>query len=160
MAQRLRKMGELAREGADTELATFLCRRGVAELPSGAPLAWNALALCALVRRLIRYQTEDPETLVGLEALLWLGAGDCDDVSIALAALLLRCGWPVRWLVGFQGDQGVHVWLQTRVPEDGAPWLDCDPSTWRVEPGVSPMVLGELDRAEAFNLAGQPWPRG
>jgi transglutaminase-like putative cysteine protease len=149
-------MGRLAIEGSDTELASFLSRRAVAELPSSAPFIWNALALCAFVRNLIRYQTEDPETFTGLEALVWLGAGDCDDVSIALAALLLRCGWPVRWAVGMVGGRPSHVWVQTREPGPGrGPWVDLDCSTWRVRPGESPMILGELDTVEVFDLRGQ-----
>lgn len=149
-------MGRLAIEGAETELASFLSRRGVAELPSSAPFIWNAFALCAFVRDLIRYQTEDPETFTGLEALVWLGAGDCDDVSIALAALLIRCGWPVQWAVGMVDGKPSHVWVRTREPGSrGGDWVDLDCSTWRVRPGESPMVLGELDSVEVFTLVGR-----
>lgn len=146
-------MGRMARKDATTELASFLSRRAVAELPANAPFLWNALACCAFIRRVVRYQTEDPETFTSLRALLWLGAGDCDDMCIALAALLLRAGWPVRWAVG-SNDQGAHVWVQTRPPGAHGAWVDCDPSTYRVEPGTSPLVLGELTTANAYDLDG------
>ena len=156
LPQRLALMGQLAIEGSGTPLASYLSRRGVAELPSSAPFEWNALALCAFMRDVVRYQTEDPETFTGLEALIWLGAGDCDDVSIALAALLLRCGWPVLWAVGFNKRQATHGWVRTRPPQEpDAPWIDLDASTWRVEPGTSPMVLGEHDAARFYTLDGR-----
>jgi len=145
-------MGRLAREGAKTPLASFLSRTGVAGVPGEAPLSDNARALCGLVRHLVRYQTEDPETLVGLEALMWLGAGDCDDVAIVLGALLLRCGVPLRWAVGWQDGRAAHVWVQANA---GDGWIDLDPSTYRVEPGTSPMRLGELDYLTTHDLNGK-----
>ncbi len=148
-------MADMARSGARTETASFISRLAVANLPVRAPREWNALALCEFVREVIRYQTEDPETFVSLDALLWLGAGDCDDMAIALAALLMRAGWPVRFAVGMRDGAAVHVWVRTREQSDGSTWFDLDPSTFRVDAGTSPASLGEFDDVREFDV-----PRG
>jgi transglutaminase-like putative cysteine protease len=104
------------------------------------------VAAALFIRNAIRYVGEYPETFVDLDALLRLGAGDCDDVTRAITTLLLRMGYrpeEIRWAVGHD-PQPAHIWVQVRTPDGG--WLDLDASTWLVEPGTSPTVVRSFER--------------
>lgn len=94
-----------------------------------APKNWRGEieALFRFVRDHIRY-TRD---IVGLETLqtppvtLELGAGDCDDKSTLLAALLESVGHPTRFVaVGYRAPGSYsHVYVETRM---GAGWIALD----------------------------------
>lgn len=124
-------MSRLAVEGFQSPLSFQLARQAVGAVPWNAPYDANARAIVDYIRRHVRYTRERPETLVGLEALWALGAGDCDDMAVAVAALGMRLDYRPRWAVGLDGHgQACHVWAQLLSPASGR-WLDCDPT-----PGV------------------------
>lgn len=81
------------------------------------------------VRDNIRYVRDiaDVETLHDPVTLLKIGAGDCDDKAILLAALLLSIGHDrLRFIAMAQApDQYGHVWLQDYI---GGCWVDLEPT--------------------------------
>jgi transglutaminase-like putative cysteine protease len=88
----------------------------------------EARRLFNFVRDQIRYvkDIEGVETLHTAETVLRLGAGDCDDKAILLAALLLSIGHTPRFkAVAFETDNYSHVWTQDFL--DGA-WVDMEPT--------------------------------
>lgn len=55
---------------------------------------------------------------------LEIGAGDCDDKSTLLAALLCALGHPAQFVaIGFEGAPHSHVLVRTKV---GDTWLPCE----------------------------------
>jgi transglutaminase-like putative cysteine protease len=94
-------------------------------------------ALHAFVRDNIRYVKDirDVETLTTPETLLEIGAGDCDDKSVLLAALLESINHPTRFVaIAFRPDDFVHVFVETRV---GNRWIALE-TTEPVEIGWTP----------------------
>jgi hypothetical protein len=85
--------------------------------------------LClAFCRDQIRY-VRDIRSVEVLQMPVWtlkLGAGDCDDKSMLLAAMLASIGYRVRFIaVAFAPEQFSHVWVQAWV---GNNWLDLEPT--------------------------------
>lgn len=95
-------------------------------------------ALFHFVRDTVRY-TQDAngmEQVHSADVVLDQLAGDCDDMSVLLAALLQSIGKPTRFIaVGF-GPPGEfeHVYVEVKTGND---WLPLDPSV-PVEPGWKP----------------------
>ena len=127
-------MQELARAGASSmvirglalELTTagFGTNRGLPQ----KDFAGEARRLFVFVRDKIRYvkDIDGVETLHPAEWVLRLGAGDCDDKSILLAALLLSIGHTPRFIaVAFQPDEYSHVWVQDYLNNG---WIDMEPT--------------------------------
>jgi transglutaminase-like putative cysteine protease len=88
------------------------------------------------VRDEIRYvkDIDGIETLHPAEFVARQRAGDCDDKSILLAALLLSIGHTPRFIaVAFDPDEFSHVWVQDYLEGD---WVDLDP-TEPIEMGQS-----------------------
>lgn len=89
----------------------------------------EAEALCRFVQNAVRYtlDTADVELLITPDVLLTqIKAGDCDDMSLCLAALLEAVGHKTRFVAcGFTVGDLTHVFVQTRV---GEKWLSLDPS--------------------------------
>lgn len=126
-------MARLAREGSRRievrNLAVEITTRGFL---TGSGLrqkdfAGEARRLCDFVRDHIRYVRDiaDVETLHDPVTLLQIGAGDCDDKAILLAALLLSIGHDrVRFIAMAQapGQYG-HVWVQDCI---GGRWIDLE----------------------------------
>jgi hypothetical protein len=86
--------------------------------------------LFVFVRDKIRYvmDTEGVELLHPADWILAQAAGDCDDKSILLAALLLSIGHRPRFkAVAFESDENgpvfSHVWVQDFV---GGQWVDLE----------------------------------
>lgn len=100
----------------------------VASLP---PRQWFAQirALHEFVRDEIRYVRDpvDLETVATPEKTLELRAGDCDDKSTLLAALLIAIGHPARFAaLGFNRGPFSHVLVETQIRnsgEDARDWL-------------------------------------
>lgn len=127
-------MQELARAGAssmiirglalDLVTAGFGTNRGLPQ----KDFSGEARRLFVFVRDKIRYVKDinGVETLHPAEWVLQLGAGDCDDKSILLAALLLSLGHDVRFkAVAFTPDEFSHVWVQVYLNGD---WVDMEPT--------------------------------
>lgn len=106
------------------------------------------------VRRNIRY-TRDiyrVETLHTARRMLELRAGDCDDMTILLGAMLMSTGHPVRLvLAGFRRNKPhgySHIYLQANL---GGHWIGLDatmerPMGW--EPPALWKRICEIDRGE------------
>lgn len=92
------------------------------------PRQWQAQAeaLHEFVRDEIRY-VKDPvnvELVTTPEKTLELRAGDCDDKSVLLAALLESIGHPARFLaIGLNGGPFSHVLVQTKI---GPEWVSAE----------------------------------
>jgi hypothetical protein len=100
----------------------------------------EANALYTWVRQNIRF-TKDPvgkEKLYPPSELLKIRAGDCDDISMLLATLLMSVGYPARLMtVAADGsdDQFSHVYVEGNV---GGDWVAMDPARSDSQFGVAP----------------------
>jgi transglutaminase-like putative cysteine protease len=100
------------------------------------------------VRDQIRYVKDirGVETVQTPDVTLSLKAGDCDDKSVLLAALLESINHPTRFVaIGFQPDDFVHVYVETRI---GTSWISLE-TTEPVEVGWSPK--GVVSRLSIYN---------
>lgn len=104
-------------------------------------------ALFKFVRDSIRYTRDirGLETLQTPPVTLEVAAGDCDDKSTLLAALLESVGHPTRFVaVGFRSpDSYSHVYVETRI---GTRWMPLDPTVehelgWMPRTPVARMVF-------------------
>lgn len=106
-------------------------------------------ALHAFVRDCIRYvrDVRNVETLQTAERTLLNRAGDCDDKSVLLAALLESISHPARFVAaGFKnGNACEHVFVETRAGMQG-PWLALE-TTEPVPLGWSPLQHGHATKA-------------
>lgn len=95
----------------------------VASLP---PRSWQmeVAALHEFVRDSIRY-VKDPagvELVATPDRTLETRAGDCDDKSTLLAALLESIGHPARFkAIGLNGGPFSHVYVETKIGESWVP---------------------------------------
>lgn len=147
-------MSRTALRDAATPLVLALARLSVSRVARRAHQDGNALAAAAFVRSLVRYINERPETISTWNALLRLRAGDCDDMSVALVALLLRLGYPpqhIKWAIGWRGPTPDHVWLSVYSPRLRRA-IDLDPSTFEVALGSSPAARGRFTRVTLHPL--------
>jgi transglutaminase-like putative cysteine protease len=96
-------------------------------------------AVFRFVRDAIRYvrDVHGVETLQTPVATLELEAGDCDDKSTLLAAMLESIGHPSRFVaVGFKSPGHYeHVYVKTRI---GQSWFALDPTVSTAEVGWAP----------------------
>lgn len=104
-------------------------------------------AIFTFVRDHIRY-TKDihgMETLQTPPVTMDLSAGDCDDKSTLLAAMLESVGHPTRFVaVGYRAPGSYsHVYVETRL---GSGWIPLDatmsePMGWKPRPPVARLVV-------------------
>ena len=140
----LELMAKLARAGkkqlpvrlAALQITQRLPQRGYSE---------EVAALHAFVRDRIRYvqDVRGVETLQDPVRTLQLRAGDCDDKSVLLAALLESIGHPARFVaVGFRPGEWSHVYVETRAGLRGrrgrSIWLPLETCAPDFEPGEAP----------------------
>lgn len=97
------------------------------------------------VRDEIRYvqDVNDVETLQTPEETLRVGAGDCDDKSTLLSALLESIGHPARFAaVAFSPDAFEHVLVETKLGEKWLPLETTKPVNvgWYPDGVVSKML--------------------
>ena len=129
----------------------------IATSDARTPLAWRIVAahptpskMVAYLRHRVRYQA-DPrgDRVAHLARLLAEGIGDCDDVSTALVALLLRAGWPassLRWVVGWRPPaQRSHLWVE-------AGGRSYDASTDIIAIGESPATVARFERVTTHEV--------
>lgn len=105
-------------------------------------------SLHRFVRDQIRYVKDirGIETVQTPDVTLAIRAGDCDDKSVLLAALLESIGHPTRFVaIGFKPDDFVHVYVETRI---GTSWVPVE-TTEPVEVGWSPK--GVVSRLVVYN---------
>jgi hypothetical protein len=139
-----RLIGRLAREGAKD----FLVRQKAIDIfrTCGVPpkdRLGEVRALFDWVQRNIRYTRDiwQVETLHTARRLIELRAGDCDDMTILLAAMLLSTGHPVRLvLAGYQPRRPhaySHIYPEVNVR---GRWIALD-STLPLPMGWQPRAL-------------------
>lgn len=112
--------------------------------------ACEVRALHAYVRDYIRYvnDIDDVETVQDPVYTLEQQAGDCDDKSTLLAALLGAIGHPTRFVaIGFQTGIYSHVYVETLI---GAKWIPLE-TTEDVEAGWGPPALAIRARMTQYN---------
>lgn len=96
------------------------------------------------VKRNIRF-TKDPilkEKLYPPRELLKIRAGDCDDISMLIAALLFALGYPAR-LVTIAADPNQpsefsHVYVEAEIPAGSNQWVAVDAARSDSQFGVEP----------------------
>lgn len=71
----------------------------------------------AFVRDEIRYLRDiyGAETLQWPEATLIVGAGDCDDKAMLMAALAMAAGFECRYVALWRDGAFMHVWTEAKV---------------------------------------------
>jgi len=110
----------------------------------------EANALYSWVRQNIRF-TKDPvnkETLYPPAELLQIRAGDCDDISMLLATLLMSVGYAARLMtVAANGDEFSHVYVEGQI---NGQWVPMDPARSDSQFGVAPPAF---TRARWWSLA-------
>lgn len=118
--------------------------------------AGEACACLAYCRDNIRYVRDilDVETLHYPEWVMDIGAGDCDDKAILLAALLTSIGHDgVRFIaVSFEPGQFSHVWVQDWI--NGRGWLNLEPT----EPIKCGARIPERGAREYLSCNVRAWP--
>jgi len=98
------------------------------------------------VRDNIRYvkDVRGVETVQTPDVTMRIAAGDCDDKSTLVAALLESIGHPVRFVaIGFKPDDYVHVYPETLI---GKRWVSAETTEpvdigWQPKNVVSRMVV-------------------
>lgn len=101
-------------------------------------------SIFAWVQANIRY-TKDPiskEKLYPPQELLKIGAGDCDDTSMLIAALALALGYPARLItVSANPDapnEFSHVYTEVECPPASGQWIALDTARPDSQFGLSP----------------------
>lgn len=143
--QTLAIMRKLAREAQLDDDIRQQAENIVAGIP-GHAFMQEAKSVHAWMRDNIRY-TRDPdgiERVCGAQYTLLHRQGDCDDMAILEAALLVAIGHPVRFVaVAFQPDFFSHVYIETLI---GDQWLPSDPTTDEPFGWEPPGILSRLYR--------------
>jgi hypothetical protein len=106
----------------------------------------EANAVYEWVKRNIRY-TKDPvtkEKLYPPQELLKIRAGDCDDISMLLGALMIALGYPARLATiaadANQPNEFSHVYLEAEVPPGSGQWIPMDAARVDAQFGVEPPI--------------------
>ncbi len=96
------------------------------------------------IQRNIRF-TKDPltkETLFPPQELLKIRAGDCDDISMLMGAMLLALGYPARLvtIAANPSDPGEfsHVYVEVEIPPGSGNWMAVDAARYGAQFGVEP----------------------
>ncbi len=104
----------------------------------------------AFVRDNIRYVNDirDVETVQTPDKTLDLAAGDCDDKSTLIAAMLESIGHPTRFVaIGFRPGVFEHVYVETKIR---TAWIPLE-TTEDVEAGWSPDPQVIVERMQHYN---------
>ncbi len=98
------------------------------------------------VLRNIRF-TKDPltkESLYPPQELLKIRAGDCDDISMLLGALLLADGYPAQLVTVAANpqapDEFSHVYVEVELPPGSGNWMAMDAARLGAQFGVAPAM--------------------
>jgi hypothetical protein len=106
----------------------------------------EASAVYEWVKRNIRY-TKDPvtkEKLYPPAELLKIRAGDCDDISMLMAAFMIALGYPARLATiaasAENPNEFSHVYAEAEVPAGSGQWVPMDAARWDAQFGVEPPI--------------------
>lgn len=156
----VKRMAQLVNQAVAAQWVRVLALQilGNAQFSPGEQLPL-ARALFEWVRSTVRY-VRDPvglETVQAPEVTLKLRAGDCDDSSTLLAALLTSVGLKSRWVtVGPDAHHAQHIYTQVFINGD---WLNADTTTPGPlgKPNLQlPAVMHYSVRGERMNALGAP----
>lgn len=160
-ATTIAKMHELVRLGVLGQHSLMLkgiVDQAIRHLPRRDYRA-EAEALLQYVQRNVRY-TRDAATADGVEVLqhpfvtlVQRSAGDCDDLSVALATLYALAGFPYAFRTVGCGEDPLdfqHVYVVVYVPQYG--WLAADPS-YEEPLGWEPSRCGETVMRDGSTVA-------
>jgi Transglutaminase-like superfamily len=137
VAQTIDQMRQLV----DQALTDPSIKRLATDIVRGVPAfddTAEAQALYNWVRSNIRFTKDavNKEQLYPPSELLQIRAGDCDDISMLLATLLMAVGYPARLMtVAANGDDFSHVYVEALI--DGQ-WIPIDPARSDSQFGVAP----------------------
>lgn len=148
----------LMRELIDEAVADQNFVRFAVDLVRNVP-AYNDLgeahAVYTWVQGHIRF-TKDPvtkEKLYPPQELLKIRAGDCDDISMLMAALLIALGYPARLITlaanPASPNDFSHVYVEGEVPPGSSNWIPMDAARVDAEFGVAPPTYS---RKRAWSL--------
>ena len=142
VAQTMREMRRLIDEGKRDAGIIATAHTVIFTQPEKLEAA-EACSLFEFVRDHIRYVRDvvGHETLASARITLARQAGDCDDQTVLLGAMLEAVGYPVRLVVAAYDGPGVwaHVYLQ--VWAEGR-WIDCDPTERQAFGWAPPGAMG------------------
>jgi hypothetical protein len=112
-------------------------------------------AIYNFVDRNIRF-VKDPvtkEKLIPPQELLKVGAGDCDDIAMLTAALLMAVGYPARLVTVAAAQCGSdfsHVYTEGELPPGSGNWIPLDSARPDSQFGLAPQTY---TRKRAWSLA-------
>lgn len=140
IVQTLKVMSRLVRDGKKN----IAVRTKTLSLISGCDqkdYACEVKALHGFVRDAIRYVQDinNVETVQEPQKTLEFMAGDCDDKSTLLGAMLESIGHPTRFMaIGFEPGIFSHVYVETRI---GANWIPLETTEpvnvgWEPDPSI------------------------
>lgn len=139
--QTLRAMRSLVRESIRDP--SQLVRETALAIVGNAGWVGQAKALQAWVQSNIRYIQDPTDSDGGVELVqtpqytLQQLAGDCDDQSVLIAAMLCAIGHPARFVaVGFENQPLSHVLVQTKIGNTGTE------SDWVTVETIVPQAFG------------------
>ena len=141
VAQMRQLVDEALRDPAIIRLATDIVR----SVPAFDDAA-EARAIYDWVASNIHF-TKDPvskEKLYPAAELLKIRAGDCDDISMLMATLLMAVGYPARLVtvaaIADAPEQFSHVYVEAEVPPGSNQWLPMDAARAESDFGAAPPV--------------------
>jgi hypothetical protein len=149
---------DLMRQLIDEAVADQNFVRFAVDLVRGVP-AYDDLseahAVYTWVQGHIRF-TKDPvtkEKLYPPQELLKIRAGDCDDISMLMAALLIAIGYPARLITlaanPASPNDFSHVYVEGEIPPGSGWWVPMDAARSDAEFGVAPPTYS---RKRAWSL--------
>lgn len=101
-----------------------------AQLCAARDFACEVRALAAFMISNVRYQADadGEDTYADLRTTLEFGGGDCDDMTIAFAALLKSVGYEnvVARIISLDGAEWCHVYPLVQLPTRDKPWICLD----------------------------------
>ncbi len=138
---------ELMRKLIDEAVADPQFVRFAIDLVRGVPAyddLGEAHSIYKWVQASIRF-TKDPvtkEKLYPPQELLKIRAGDCDDISMLMAALLVALGYPARLITLAANPSSPndfsHVYVEGEIPPGSGFWVPMDAARSDAEFGVAP----------------------
>jgi hypothetical protein len=138
---------KLMRRLVDSALSDAPFVRRTRDIVSGVAAydeAGEVQAVYNWVQRNIRF-TKDPltkETLFPPQELLKIKAGDCDDISMLIGAMLLALGYPARLITiaanAQDPDEFSHVYVEAELPPGSGNWIAADAARYGAQFGVAP----------------------
>jgi hypothetical protein len=139
----------LMRQLIDQALTDPSFIRKASDIVSAAPAydsIGEAQTIYSWVKSNIRF-TMDPvskEKLYPPAELLKIRAGDCDDISMLTAALLMAVGYPARLITisadASQPQNFSHVYVEAEIPPGSGNWIPIDAARPDSQFGVGPPV--------------------